>query len=41
MILLGSIQRNELIGLLERHIGAGRRLEVAARRQKLARLRFG
>ncbi|KAI9564003.1 hypothetical protein GHT06_007741 [Daphnia sinensis] len=40
MILLGSIQRTELIGLIERHIGRDRRLQVAARRQKEARVRM-
>ena len=32
-ILLGSVQRLELIELLERHVGAERRLEVVAQRQ--------
>lgn len=40
MILLGSIQRTELIGLIERHIGRDRRLQVAAKRQKEARVRY-
>ena len=40
MILLGSIQRTELIGLIERHIGRERRLLVAAKRQKEARVRL-
>ncbi|XP_046448305.1 chloride channel protein 2-like isoform X1 [Daphnia pulex] len=40
MILLGSIQRTELIGLIERHIGRDRRLQIAAKRQKEARVRM-
>lgn len=40
MILFGSIQRTELIALIERHIGRERRLQVAARRQKEAKLRL-
>lgn len=40
MILLGSIQRTELIGLIERHIGRERRLLIAAKRQKEARVRL-
>jgi chloride channel 2 len=39
MILLGSIQRTELIGLIERQIGRDRRLQIAAKRQKEARVR--
>jgi hypothetical protein len=39
MILLGSIQRLELIKLIERHIGRERRLQVAARWQKEAQER--
>ena len=33
MVLLGSIQRGELIDLLKRHIGHDRRVQVAAQRQ--------
>lgn len=40
MILYGSIQRLELIKILEKHIGRERRLEVAARRQKEAQERL-
>ena len=36
-ILLGSVQRVELIALLERHIGDERRLEAAAKRYIEAR----
>ncbi|KAJ4432065.1 hypothetical protein ANN_20679 [Periplaneta americana] len=39
MILLGSIQRLELIKLIERHIGRERRLQVAAKWQKEAQER--
>lgn len=39
MILLGSIQRIELIKLIERHIGRERRLQVAAKWQKEAQER--
>jgi chloride channel 2 len=39
MILLGSIQRLELIKHIERHIGRERRLQVAARWQKEAQER--
>ncbi|XP_063220427.1 chloride channel protein 2 isoform X2 [Bacillus rossius redtenbacheri] len=39
MILLGSIQRIELIKLIERHIGRDRRLQVAAQWQKEAQER--
>lgn len=40
MILLGSIQRLELIKLIERHIGRERRLQVAAKWQKEAQERW-
>lgn len=40
MILLGSIQRTELINMIEQHIGRERRLQVAAKRQKEARIRL-
>lgn len=33
MILLGSIERNELVDLIERQIGHERRLKVAAERE--------
>jgi chloride channel 2 len=33
MVLLGSIQRGELIELVKRHIGHDRRVKVAAQRQ--------
>ena len=33
MILLGSIQRDELVNLIERQIGPERRLKVAAERE--------
>ena len=33
MILLGSIPRDELVDLIERHIGHERRLKVAAERE--------
>jgi hypothetical protein len=36
-ILLGSVQRVELMALIERHIGAERRLEAAANRYMEAR----
>lgn len=39
MILLGSIQRLELIKVIERHIGRERRLQVAAKWQKEAQER--
>ncbi|KAG8225087.1 hypothetical protein J437_LFUL000066 [Ladona fulva] len=39
MILLGSIQRLELIKLIDRHIGRERRLQVAAKWQKEAQER--
>lgn len=39
MILLGSIQRLELIKIIERHIGRERRLQVVARWQKEAQER--
>jgi len=39
MILLGSIQRIELIKLIERHVGRERRLQVAAKWQKEAQER--
>jgi chloride channel 2 len=39
MILLGSIQRLELIKLIEQHIGRERRLQVAAKWQKEAQER--
>lgn len=39
MILLGSIQRIELIKLIDRHIGRERRLQVAARWQREAQER--
>lgn len=39
MVLLGSIQRLELIKLIERHIGRERRLQVAAKWQKEAQER--
>ncbi|KAK7793887.1 hypothetical protein R5R35_003570 [Gryllus longicercus] len=39
MILLGSIQRLELIKLIERHIGRERRMQVAAKWQKEAQER--
>jgi hypothetical protein len=39
MILLGSIQRLELIKLIERHIGRERRLQVAAKWKKEAQER--
>ncbi|XP_046643135.1 chloride channel protein 2-like isoform X2 [Daphnia pulicaria] len=38
-ILLGSVQRVELMALIERHIGAERRLEAAANRYIEARLK--
>uniref|UniRef100_A0A8D8PYH0 Chloride channel protein 2 n=1 Tax=Cacopsylla melanoneura TaxID=428564 RepID=A0A8D8PYH0_9HEMI len=40
MILLGSIQRIELIKLIETHIGRERRLQMVAEWQKAARERF-
>ncbi|XP_026679041.1 chloride channel protein 2 [Diaphorina citri] len=40
MILLGSIQRIELIKLIEKHIGRDRRLQMVAEWQKAARERF-
>lgn len=36
MILLGSVQRHELIKMIDRHIGREKRLEVAAKWQKEA-----
>ncbi len=39
MILLGSIQRLELIKLIDKHIGRERRLQVAARWQREAQER--
>lgn len=39
MILLGSIQRIELIKLIEKHIGRDRRLQMVAEWQKAARER--
>lgn len=33
MVLLGSIQRGELIELVKRHVGHERRMKVAAQRQ--------
>jgi len=39
MILLGSIQRLELIKLIEKHIGRERRQQVAARWQREAQER--
>ena len=39
MILLGSIQRIELIKLIDKHIGRERRLQVAARWQREAQER--
>lgn len=35
MILLGSVQRMELMRLLERHLGRERRLQEVARRQSV------
>lgn len=35
MILLGSVQRMELMRLLERHLGRERRLEEVARRKSV------
>ena len=40
MILLGSIQRAELISLIEKQTGRERRLQVAAKRQNEARIRL-
>lgn len=39
MILLGSVQRYELIKLIEKHIGREKRLEMAAKWQKEAQER--
>lgn len=39
MILLGSVQRYELIKMIDRHIGREKRLEVAAKWQKEAQER--
>lgn len=36
MILLGSVQRHELIKMIDKHIGREKRLEVAAKWQKEA-----
>lgn len=36
MILLGSVQRYELIKMIDKHIGREKRLEVAAKWQKEA-----
>lgn len=36
MILLGSVQRHELIKLIDRHIGREKRLEMAAKWKKEA-----
>ena len=33
MVLLGSIQRTEIINLIEKHIGRERRLQAAAQLQ--------
>jgi len=40
MILLGSIQRAELISLIEKQTGRERRLQVAAKKQNEARIRL-
>lgn len=40
MILLGSIQRLELIKIIEKHIGRERRLQVVAQWQKEAQERY-
>lgn len=40
MILLGSIQRIELIKLIERQVGRERRLQVVAQWQKEAQERY-
>ena len=40
MILLGSIQRAELINLIEKQTGRERRLQVAAKKQNEARIRL-
>lgn len=39
MILLGSVQRYELIKMIDRHIGREKRLEMAAKWQKEAQER--
>lgn len=39
MILLGSVQRYELIKMIDRHIGREKRLEMAAKWQKQAQER--
>lgn len=39
MILLGSVQRHELIKMIDKHIGREKRLEVAAKWQKEAQER--
>lgn len=39
MILLGSIQRTELIALIEKLIGRERRLQVASKRRMEARIK--
>lgn len=40
MILLGSVQRHELIKLIDKHIGREKRLEVAAKWQKEAQEKY-
>lgn len=41
MVLLGSIQRTELIDLLKRHIGHERRVKIAAQRRFEIQTRYG
>ncbi len=40
MILLGSIQRMELVNLIEKHIGRDRRIQVATLRQIEAEAKY-